>query len=198
MVNIYRDCREDHHSEHQNIPSTQSNASAAVNTLLTDTPPPLPPMVQSTSPTAGNIPMTPRQQVHMKILQQLADAAGSTLPDSDDAHLTVELLYQPIAEQTRDEHGVVHTSPIDVDVSGNTFVSAILLLKKIRADVGAKQDDTTLTGDQFDTALQTLKTIFENHFLLNRKLAYDLHRKKDEPSALTRDEKKQINTCVRY
>ena len=65
-------------------------------------------------------------KVHAKILQQLADGAALTFPDSDDAHLTVELLYQPIAEQTRDKHGVVHTSPIDVDVSGQTFVSAIL------------------------------------------------------------------------
>ena len=133
----------------------------------------------------------------MKILKELTHGAKSTLPDSDDAHLTVELLYQPIAEQTRDKHGVVHTSPIDVDVSGKTFVSAILLLKKIRADVGAKQDETTLTGDQFETALQNLKTIFENHFLLNRKLAWDLQRKKDESSALSREEKKQIITEFR-
>ena len=141
--------------------------------------------------------LTPRHKVHMKILQQLAGGAGSTLPDSDDAHLTVELLYQPIAEQTRDKHGVVHTSPIDVDVSGNTFVSAILLLKKIRAEVGAKKDGTTLTIVQFETALQNLKTIFENHFLLNRKLRDDLRRKKADPDALTRQEKKLINTEFR-
>ena len=141
--------------------------------------------------------LTPRQKVHMKILQQLADGAASTLPDSDDAHHTVELLYQPIAEQTCDEHGVVHTSAIDVDVSGNTFVCAILLLKKIRADVGAKTDGKTLTNVQFEEGLQNLKTIFETNFLLNRKLADDLRRKKDDPSALTREEKKQINTEFR-
>ena len=123
----------------------------------------------------------------------LLDGAGSTLPDSDDAHLTVGLLYQPIAEQTCDKHGVVHTSPIDVDVSGQMFISAILLLKKIRADVGAKEDGKKLTSDQFESALQNLKTIFEDHFLLNRKLACDLRRKKDDQfSALTHTEKKQI------
>ena len=143
---------------------------------------------------------TPRDQVHAKILQQLDSRRASpdsddalTLPDSDGAHLTVELLYQPIAEQTRDKHGVVHTSPIDVDVSGQTFVSAILLLKKIRADVGAEEEEETLTSDQFERALQNLKTIFEDHFLLNRKLAWDLRRKKDESSALTREEEKKIN-----
>ena len=76
--------------------------------------------------------LTPCDQVHMKFLQQLTDGAGSILPDSDDAHLTVEALYQPIAEQAHDKQGVLHTSPIDADVSGKTFVSAILLLKQIR------------------------------------------------------------------
>ena len=137
--------------------------------------------------------LTPRQKVHMKILQQQADGAASTLPNSDDAHHIVELLYQPIAEQTRDEHGVVHTSAIDVDVSGNTFVSAILLLKKIRADVGAKEDEEKLTSNQFESAVQILKTIFECHFLFNRKLKDDLRRKKYETSALTREEEKKIN-----
>ena len=144
-----------------------------------------------------HVALTPRDQVHMKILQGLTDGAGSILPDGDDAHLTVDLLYQPIAEQTRDKQGVLHTGPIDVDVSGNTFVSAILLLKKIRANVDVKEDETTLTGDQFDKALQNLKTIFENHFLLNTRLAYDLRRKGEDPSALTREEKKQINTNFR-
>ena len=102
----------------------------------------------------GIFALTPRCQVHTKILQELTNGAGATLPDSDDAHLTVELLYQPIAEQAPDKQGLVHTSSIDVDVSGKTFVCVILLLKKIRADVGAKQDETTLTGDQFETALQ--------------------------------------------
>ena len=144
-----------------------------------------------------HVALTPRLEVHMKILQQLTDGAGSTLPDSDDAHHTVALLYQPIAEKSRDKQGLLHTGPIDIDVSGNTFVSAILLLKKIRADVGAKQDETTLTGDQFETALQNLKTIFENHFLLNTKLAYDLRRKTADSSALTRQEKnKSIPTSV--
>ena len=91
----------------------------------------------------------------------------------------------------------MHTSPIDVDVSGNTFVSAILLLKKIRADVGAKTDGKTLTNVQFEEGLEILKTTFETNFLLNRKLADDLRRKKDDPSALTREEKKQINTEFR-
>ena len=141
--------------------------------------------------------LTPRQKVHMKILQQLADGAASTLPDSDDAHHIVEQLYQPIAEQTCDEHGVVHTSAIDVDVSGNTFVSAILLLKKIRADVGAKTDGKTLTYVQFEEGLEILKTTFEANFLLNRQLACDLQRKRDDPSALTRKEKTHINTEFR-
>ena len=39
-------------------PRTQSTASATVNTLLTDTPPPPLPMDQSTPPTAGNTPVT--------------------------------------------------------------------------------------------------------------------------------------------
>ena len=38
----------------------QNIASAAANTLLTHTPPHPPPMPQSASPTAGNIPVTPR------------------------------------------------------------------------------------------------------------------------------------------
>ena len=123
----------------------------------------------------------------------ILDGAGSTLPDSDDAHLTVGLLYQPIAEQTCDKHGVVHTSPIDVDLSGQMFISAILLLKKIRADVGAKEDGKKLTSDQFEEALQKLKALFEERFLRNRKLACDLRRKKDDQfSALTHTEKKQI------
>ena len=132
----------------------------------------------------------------MKILQELTRRA-STLPDSDDAHLTVDLLYQPFAEKTRDKHDRVHTGPIDVDVSGNTFVSTILLLQKIRAHVGVTEDEKTLTDNEFEEALQKLKEIFEDHFLLNRKLAYDLRRKKDEPSALTRDEKKQIRDDFR-
>ena len=144
-----------------------------------------------------HVALTPRRQVHMKILQQLTNGAGTTLPDSHDAHLTVELLYQPIAEQALDKQGILHTSPIDVDVSGKTFVSAILLLKKIRADVGAKQDETTLTRDQFETALLNLKTIFENHFMHNKDIAHDLHRRREDPSALTRKEKKQINTDFR-
>ena len=144
--------------------------------------------------------LTPRHKVHMKILQQLADGAASTLPDSDDAHHTVELLYQPIAEQTCDEHGVVHTSAIDVDVSGNTFVSAILLLQKMRADVGAKKDGKTLTTVQFEEALQNLKTIFEDHFLLNKKLACDLRLKRDDETilalSLARRKNKSIPTSV--
>ena len=63
--------------------------------------------------------------------------------------------------------------------------------------MGAKQDETTLTGDQFETALQNLKTIFENHFLLNRRLAYDLHWRKADSSTFTRAQKKQINTDFR-
>ena len=111
-----------------------------------------------------NVALTPRQKYYMEIFQQLVDGAGSPLPDSDDAHLTLELLYQPIAKQTRDKHGVVHTSAIDIDLSCNTFVSAILLLKKIRADVGAEKDAVTLTSVQFETALHNLKTIFEHYF----------------------------------
>ena len=70
--------------------------------------------------------LTPRQEVHLKTLQQLTDGPALTFLESGDALSTVELLYQPIAEQTRDKHGVVHTSPIDVDVSGNTFVLSLI------------------------------------------------------------------------
>ena len=144
-----------------------------------------------------HVALTPRHQVHMKILQQLTNGAGTTLPDSDDAHLTVELLYQPIAEQWHDKHGVVHTSPIDVDVSGQTFVSAILLLKKIRADVGAEEEEETLTSDQFERALQNLKTIFEERFMVNRDIARNLQRKRANPKALSRTVKKQIQAAFR-
>ena len=71
------------------------------------------------------------------------------------------------------------------------------MLKKIRADVGAKQDETTLTGEQFETALQNLKTIFEDNFLYNKDLAHDLHRKRTDPKAFSRKEKKQINDDFR-
>ena len=45
--------------------------------------------------------------------------------------------------------------------------------------------------------MQNLKTIFETNFLLNRKLACDLQRKRDDPSALTRKEKTHISTEFR-
>ena len=72
----------------------------------------------------------------MKIFQQLTDGAASTLPDSDDAHLIVELMYQPVVEQRCDEQGVWHTLPIHVELSGSMLVRTILLLEKLRADAG--------------------------------------------------------------
>ena len=148
-------------------------------------------------PRSEHVAITPRDKVYTKILQQIADGVGSPLPDCDDAHLTVDLLYQPIAEQWRDEHGVLHTMPIDVDISGQTFVNAILMLKRIRADMGAAEEEETLAPNQFEKALQKLKTIFEENFLRNQTLACDLRRQKDDPSALTRAEKKQITTAFR-
>ena len=123
--------------------------------------------------------------------------SGVLQPAESDSMDSVELLYQPIAEQTRDKQGVWHTSPTDVEVSGNTFVSAILLLKKIRGGVGAKHDETTLTYDQFDAALENLKTVFQHNFLLNKKLAHDLRQKSADSDAFIRKEKKQINNDFR-
>ena len=133
----------------------------------------------------------------MKILQQLTNGAGATLPDSDDAHLTVELLYQLIAEQKLDKQGLLHISPIDLMSQATRLSELYCCSKKIRADVGAKQDEITLTGDQFETALENLKRIFEDHFLHNKDLAHDLHRKRTDPKALSRKEKKQINDDFR-
>ena len=62
------------------------------------------------------------------------------LPDNEDAHLIVELLYQPFAEQTQDEQGVWHTKPIDAKLSGNLFVSAMLLLRSLIIDVGVAEE----------------------------------------------------------
>ena len=144
-----------------------------------------------------HVTLTPRSEVHMKILQRLTDSEKSTFPNSEDARRTVELLYQPVAEQTRDEQGVVHTNPIDVDVSRNTFVCTIVLLRKLRADAGVGVDDKTLSNFEFELALQKLKDIFEHNFLLNKKLACGLRLKREDSSALTRLEKKRINTDFR-
>ena len=133
----------------------------------------------------------------MKILQQLTDGAGTPLPDSDDAHLTVELLYQPIAEQALDNQGHLHTSPIDVDLSSNTFVCFIFLLQQIRFKIGVREDKTTLTNEQFDAALQKLKEIFEDNFLSNKDIAHILQQKKADPKSLTRKEKSKLNASFR-
>ena len=49
---------------------------------------------------------------------------------------------------------------VDVAASGNTVVSAILLLKKIRADVGAKVEGTTLTEAQFEAGWDKVKAFW--------------------------------------
>ena len=144
-------------------------------------------------PTAPVVALTPRSEVHMKILQKLTDGDGSTFLDSEDAHLTVDMLYQPIATQTRDEQGLVHNGPIDVDVSANTFVCALALFKQIRADVGAEADMTTLNHEHFEIALDKLKTIFEYNFLLNKRLADDLRAKREETRDFSRAEKSHMN-----
>ena len=67
-----------------------------------------------------------------------------------------------------------HNKPVDVEVSGSLFVSAMVLLKYIRADVSATKDGTALTDDQFETALQDLKAIFQKHFLRHTSLKLSL------------------------
>ena len=126
-----------------------------------------------------------RQQVQLNILQSLTAASGLTLPDSDDAHLTVDLLYQTIASEKRS---------IEVDVAGKTFASAIQLLKMLRAAVGAAKYGTTLTEEQFDTALQKLKTIFVDNFLHNERLAADLRLKTSDPDAFSRQGKSNLKS----
>ena len=63
--------------------------------------------------------------------------------------------------------------------------------------MGAKEDEITLTCDQFETALQNLKTIFQNHFMINTRLKDDMHQKSVDPDAFSRQEKKQINSDFR-
>ena len=141
--------------------------------------------------------LTPRSEVHMKILQQLTEGAGTPLADSDDVHLTVNMLYQPIAEQALDNQGHLHTSPIDVDLSSNTFVCFILLLRKMRSEIGIMEDNTTLTNEEFDAALQGLKEIFADKFLSNNDIAHMLHQKEANPELFNRQEKNKLNADVR-
>ena len=117
-----------------------------------------------------------------------------SLPDSQDAHLTVELLHQPIGEQTQDERGVRHAKPVDVEVSGSLYVSAIVLLKNFRKDVGVSEDGTRLIDNQFEKALENSKAIFREHFLHNTSLKLSLPRKElEEPTAFTRAKKRHVH-----
>ena len=142
-----------------------------------------------------------RRQVQMKMLQQLTDGANQNFPDSDDARLTVELLYQPVIEQFPDEKGVWHTKPTNVDISGNTFVCAILLLKKLRTQEGTEEnpvvDNQTLTEDQFESAWKKLRDIFETYFVLNTSLALRCSQMKTNPSSLTGKAKDAIRHNTR-
>ena len=139
--------------------------------------------------------LTPRRQVYLRVLQGLTNNDGlmESCPDSERVILTVRKLYQPIAPRTIDADGVYHTEPIDIQLSCDTFVGAILLLKKLRADVGVPEDGVTLSKAQFAQAWKELNLIFRNHFMLNEELAADVRAKATDPGSLSRDEKARIN-----
>ena len=68
----------------------------------------------------------------MEALAKITQVSADTLTDSDDAHLTVQLLYQPFIIKRQAADGCWHNDPIDVQQSADTFANALALLKKSR------------------------------------------------------------------
>ena len=91
--------------------------------------------------------------------------SADTLTDNDDAHLTVQLIYQPYITKRLDAHGCCHNDPIHVEQSAHTFAFALAVLKKVRTEAGCTQDEVALSHPQFEQAYAHLKAIFENHFM---------------------------------
>ena len=116
---------------------------------------------------------------------------AATLTDSDDAHLTVQLLYQPFVTKSQAEDGSWHNNPIDVKLSAHTFANALELLKKVRRQVGCKTDNETLSPTQFDKAYEKLKEIFQDRFMRNDRLRAGV------PDNATRETKKKFHGDVR-
>jgi len=106
----------------------------------------------------------------VEALEKITQVSAATLTDSDDAHLTVQLLYQPFIAKHQDAEGCWHNEPIDVKLSAHTFANALALLKKVRRDVGCEKDGATLSKDQFDSAWKLLRSIFVEHFMRSARL----------------------------
>ena len=119
-----------------------------------------------------------RRRAQMTMLQQLTEGDVADVPNSEAISRTAALLYQPVAEQVRDKEGVLHTLPTDVEVSERTFIAAVNLLRKIRADIGVRADGTTLSKSQFPKAFQRLKRVFKEHFVISEKLQVLLRTEK--------------------
>ena len=128
-------------------------------------------------------------------LTQGSSCSPGTLTDSDDAHLTVELLYQPCYAKTKSDDGCWHNHPIDVELSAKTFTNALALVQKLRRDVGVETHGTTLTTSQFDNAYRELKKIFEEHFVRNETLRARVHD--TDAHTLDRAEKQALRTDKR-
>ena len=106
----------------------------------------------------------------VEALAKLTQVSADTLTDSDDAHLTVQLLYQPFITKRQAADGCWHNDPIDVQQSAHTFANALALLKKARRDAGCALDGVTLSSLQFDQAYGQLKEIFAEKFMKSRKI----------------------------
>ena len=106
----------------------------------------------------------------VEALAKITQVSADTLTDSDDAHLTVQLLYQPFITKRQAADGCWHNDPIDVQQSAHTFTNALALLKKVRRDAGCALDGVTLSRFQFDHAYGQLKEIFAEKFMKSTKI----------------------------
>ena len=89
-------------------------------------------------PTAKRVEMKTWRTCQVEALAKLNQGSAATLTDSDDVHLTVQLLYQPFITKRQASDGCWHNDPIHVQQSADTFANALALLKKVRVDAGDK------------------------------------------------------------
>ena len=106
----------------------------------------------------------------VEALVKLTAGCAASLIDNDDAHLIVQLIYQPFINKRQHSDGHLHNDPIDVQESADTFANALKLIKMMRIKVGCEKDGQTLSSAQFGTAYGLLKDLFKTKFMTNKTL----------------------------
>jgi hypothetical protein len=128
-----------------------------------------------------------RLEGHTQVCLALLENINKIKPET-----LAEALYHPIQKVYCLSDGTKMWKPIDVKESMSNLADGLVLLQDARQRAHQDLDHgKTLSSAQFDVALEHLKDLFFNNFLENHNLKHRICQLKEDPSRITRQNKKK-------